>query len=665
MSIDHEYTTMLDVLNDTTEDLDEFDLDNQLKPFCDTSHFEQLDEKFKDFKYNLTEMTDDCRRAVESPVYVGVVGHYSSGKSSLLNAILFPQKAKHLLPMGDRPVTAKCTLLRFTKSKSRHRFFQITASCEEKSLDETVYQRMVSGDVPTALEDTNFFRLELSAENLAGGVFKEMASKRIELFDTPGLGGPYWNDQYALQDWIKQFKLLLVCVGVHQISEIEAQNVNPFLKHSISPIIPVVTFWDKWDKTDLLQGISDERSARIKVKEELKRHFPSMNDALDQVLFVSTKNYLDGVDLSNSVQDVFTMDWNIDNVRKALSSFVTDNRKILETQRAEDSPLDKGRKESVLSQGRQLISNFNTLENDLTKTMDDLRPKDEYEETLYESCEKMRDNINREFDRVVDRIEQIVSDGIASISATEKYSLVFSRIKQEIDTLVQGQLSGDLKDRLKRECERNLHRPLFRSIEDMPLGDKQFHRLKEDIKEETNDFLEHLTKLPHGGIFKQPTGVSDMAINFVASLAAGFKDLLISNAPLAVVLVVVVSACPVIFKFLPNRIGLFVIVFVLLAIFGIFWSRIVSAKEKTVMQVKEKARKQNRTADIKNRINEHKTQEVDNYYSELKQIIQRVLRPTKDNSDSMFSDLTDLLQKLRRKIRSIEKDCNAIERSIK
>lgn len=204
-----------------------------------------------------------------------------------------------------------------------------------------------------------------------------MASKRIELFDTPGLGGPYWNDQYALQDWIKQFKLLLVCVGVHQISEVEAQNVNPFLRHSISPIIPVVTFWDEWEKTDLLQGISDERSAQIKVKEELKRHFPSMNDALDRVLFVSTKNYLDGVDLSDSVQDIFTMDWNIDNVRKALSSFVTDNRKILESQRAEDSPLDKGRKESVLSHGRQLISKFNNLENDLTKTMDDLCPKDE------------------------------------------------------------------------------------------------------------------------------------------------------------------------------------------------------------------------------------------------------------------------------------------------
>lgn len=157
MSIDNEYTTILDILNDTTEDLNKFDLDNYLKPFRDTSHFERLDEKFKDFKYYLNEMTDDCRRAVESPVYVGVVGHYSSGKSSLLNAILFPQKAKHLLPMGQRPVTAKCTLLRFTKSKSSHRFFQVTVSKEEKSLDETAYQRMVSGDVPAALECTNFF----------------------------------------------------------------------------------------------------------------------------------------------------------------------------------------------------------------------------------------------------------------------------------------------------------------------------------------------------------------------------------------------------------------------------------------------------------------------------------------------------------------------------
>ena len=674
MGLKNEYTTILDTLNDIATDISEFDLGDYLKKFQDTPHFERFDEKFKDFKHYLIEMTADCRSAVESPIYVGVVGHYSSGKSSLLNAMLFPQKSKNLLPTGQRPVTAKCTLLRFAEPKSGHRYFQITVNDKVNSLDEIAYQRMVSGGVPTALEDTHHFLLELSAEDLAGGVFKEMESKRIELLDTPGLGGPYWNDQYALMEWIKEFKLLLVCVGVHQITEVQAQNVNPFLKHSMSPIIPVVTFWDEWKKADILQGISDEKKAQIKVKEELKRHFSSMDDALDRVIFVSAKNYIDDIELSDSVQDIFTQDWNIDNVRKALSSFVTDNKKILESQREKDSPFDKGRKESVLSHGRELVSKFNGLERDLTETMDDLRPKDEYEETLYEAIEKIRDYIDREFDRIVDRIEQVVSDGISTISVSDKYNVAFSRIKQDIDSSMQDQLSGDLKNRLKRQCERSLQRPLFSEIEATPLGDKKIRRLKEDIKEQTDDFLEHLTQPPQDDIFIQPTGLPDMAKNIVSGIIAGFRDLFITNAPLALVIIAVILLWGPI-NYLLSRISwfegktlfIFIIggIIIIISVLGIFWSRFKAAKEKTTMQVKEKARKENRPADIRNRINEHKSKEVDDYYKNLKETVQDTLRPTMDNSDSMFIDLTDLLQKLRENIRSLGKECNAIERSIK
>ena len=288
-----DYREILDQLDDIQRALQGIDIDKHLDKFKGTDFFQTFENKFKDFAHDVENTTDDAKRAIESPIYVGVVGHYSHGKSSLLNAMLFPPKAREMLPTGKSIVTAMCTLLQFEAQRDLNEFYQVDKAGEETGISEEEYSAKVSGKRSGQLQDLHHFRLVLGTNNLASNVFRTMAEKHIELLDTPGLGGSYWKDEVALQQWMREFMLLIVCVKSDQINARTAAIVNPFLKQTARPIIPVITFWDCWGQSSDYKGISDEVMAREKAKEYLKKHFPAMTDAVDEnrLIFASAKNY--------------------------------------------------------------------------------------------------------------------------------------------------------------------------------------------------------------------------------------------------------------------------------------------------------------------------------------------------------------------------------------
>jgi predicted GTPase len=110
--------------------------------------------------------------------------------------------------------------------------------------------------------------VRLNVHELGDPLFKDFAEKQIELLDTPGLGGPYWKDEQSMIDWMKEFVLLVVCMKASDINATTAETVNPFLRHTTKPIVPVVTFWDQWRKGADFKGIASEEAAR---KEARKR----------------------------------------------------------------------------------------------------------------------------------------------------------------------------------------------------------------------------------------------------------------------------------------------------------------------------------------------------------------------------------------------------------
>ncbi|MBK1716656.1 dynamin family protein [Thiocystis violacea] len=230
-----EYQKLNDAISNIADEVARASIKDYLKSFTETGRFDKFEERFDDFKQDVKRAAEDCDLAINSPIYVGVVGHYSHGKSSLVNAMLFPQKIKELLPTGESIVTAMCTLVGFKDDRQGHEFREIKHDGVEVQIPSDEYQGKVSGKKSGTLQGVHHFHIKLNTSELNPGVFQSMAEKNIELLDTPGLGGPYWKDEHALQSWIKEFMLMIVVVKADSINKRVADTVNPFLKYSPRP----------------------------------------------------------------------------------------------------------------------------------------------------------------------------------------------------------------------------------------------------------------------------------------------------------------------------------------------------------------------------------------------------------------------------------------------
>jgi hypothetical protein len=674
------YEKILNELQGMIDRFGDFDIQKHLSGFKDREFFSKIENVYADFEYELKRALDDAKRAVESPIYIGVIGHYSHGKSSLLNAMLTPPKAKELLPTGDGIVTSKCTLAQFTDDGGSNFFWEVKDTGEEVHLSDVEYQAKVSGKRSGAVQGINHFRLVLDAKNLADDVYVNMARKRIELLDTPGLGGPYWKDEHALQQWIKEFMLLIVCVRADQINPRTAASVNPFLKQTARPVIPVVTFWDLWQSSPDFQNTSDESLAREKAKELLVRYFPSLGDAVDEghTLFVSARNYREDVEVPADMNHFYTPDWNVDSLRNALGSYVNDRMSILVSQRSEESSLERRRKENVIASCQSVIARYSSLEPMLKRVIEDVRPKDEYEEILEEDLADLREKIRTQFEAIVTRLYQIIDDGISGIPSSGKWNAKFNEIGENVKGEFERQLSDNFKKKLSRSVERSLERHLFDYVEEKtPLSVDQKQRLINRLRDKMSRFIQELSNASSTKIFHRPSGVADVAWSVVSAVWGGVKLLFIANAPLAIGVIALFLLWMSLGAFVQSYIqpspDSFVskalpvvyaggIVFVLFVFLGLGWKTFRENMQKTCMELKEKARKLNRESDIESRILPEIEKSVDALGDDLREELRESLRDVSLKSGDFLAEIEEIVANAKEAFKRVDRECGAINR---
>lgn len=660
----NEFETILDQLNDTINELSDFEISEYVKRFKDSDFFDELVDKIRDFQHDITSATECCKEAVQNPVYVGVIGHYSHGKSSLLNALLLNPKAKPILPTGESIVTSLCSLIQFSE-QDNHSFYEKRSNEDENWLDENEYQRKVSGKVPGIIKDVKYFRIALGAKNLAGDIFKTMAAKKIELLDTPGLGGPYWNDQYALEQWIKEFKLMIVCIKADKINNNSAAVVNTFLKHTSRPVIPVITFWDLWSQAEDYKGISDETSARAKAVDLINKYFTAISDYTDKCIFVSSKNYNEEVLVPTDLAYQVTEYWNIDNLRRALSSYIEDKYSIL-SKKSEESSLDRDKRELVVKRCHDLSYKFSGLESILKRELKKLTPENEFDALLASEKEKIETEIEKELDRIVDRLDDLISLGISAIPLNGKWNEGLLNIEKNISNQYKFLIDDRLKDRTRKFVEKSLIRGIESYIEkETPITQSEKKRIKKDLISLTEVFISELSDSQHATkIFFAPSGISDATLNLAGALIAGMKDLLITNLPLAVVLIV---AWPILSFIAWNAPMIGVILFGVLTVtmITIFWGRYKESLKKTCLEVKEKARDNNRRTNIRNRISPIITEKIIDFFNRISDSVGVIVRKKENDMENMFSDINNLLYDIAKNLKGIKSECSSIERSMR
>ncbi|HQL61698.1 MAG TPA: dynamin family protein [bacterium] len=661
--------------------LSEFRIEEHLAKFKNTKHFQDLENQFKDFQYDVGHAADRAKESIESPIYVGVIGHYSHGKSSLLNAMLFPPKAKDLLPTGESIVTSKCTLIQFKEGGRANDFYEVSFNGDERPLSEEEYQAKVSGKRESAIQDLHFFRLVLSASDLAGEVFGDMAVKNIQLLDTPGLGGPYWKDEQSLQQWVKEFMLLIVCVKADAINSRTANVINPFLRQTARPVIPVITFWDLWQEAESFRNISDEALAREKAQKDLKEYLPTLADAVDEnrTIFVSARNYHLSQEVPESAKHYSTPQWNIDNLRRSMSSYVSAKSNILRSGKTEESCLERRRREGVLNECCKLTQKFGALKPQLLRVMDTMRPKEAYEEQLNEDIEQLKDKVVSEYERIIDRLDQIISDSISAIPVNGKLTAEFSNIQEAVSKELQQQISDQMQSKLKRQMDKTLIRHLERYFEDeTPLDDHGKKRINEKVRDLCDDLLEGLCKPGDMKPFNPPQGVTDLTKNITSALISGMKQLMITNFPMFIGLVLAVPLGGFLLKALTwipfvgdkikNVIWPFFLIFLVvwgLTVTTLFWNQFKNAMEKTCLQVKEKARKTNRRADIRGRIMPGIESRIQDFHHDLLEDLRDGLQKVVDSSTGMLDEMADLIKDVDTDLKTIDRECADIARSMR
>lgn len=677
----NEYQKIDDAIGNINEEIDRATIKNYLKKFESTGRFDKFEERFEDFRQDVRRAAEDCYRAINSPIYVGVVGHYSHGKSSLLNAMLFPQKTRDLLPTGDSIVTGTCTLIGFKDDRQGHEFHEVKYDGAETQISSEEYQSKVSGKRTGALQGVHHFRIKLNALDLNLGVFQSMAEKNIELLDTPGLGGPYWKDEHALQSWMKEFMLLIVAVKADAINKRVADSINPFLKYSTRPIIPVVTFWDLWDQSDSYKGINSEEDARRKACEDIVKYFPIMSDAVEEgrIAFVSAKNYRDQVSVPSKTKSSFTEDWNIDNVRNTLANYVSSKINVLQSIRAEQSDLEINRKQRVIESCKSLCVTYFGLNKTLKAELEASKPKAGYEDDLDEALRKLQEDISREFDRIIDRISEKIEDRVSIISTLGNWSQELSEITKDIKNETQRLFKESLPDRFERNIDRGVKRVILRYLEnESPLEKTKIKRLKNNIEELCRDLVKDLTEPTLQSPFAPPQGVTDWAKNIISALLDGIKTLFTTNLPAGLAILFAIFVLPLMVGFLKKipffgenlagAIG-FVQIFIFSAgaftLLAVSWGNVKRAREKTAMDVKEKARKQNRRADIRDRIMLDIDSRLRDFENDIRETLSEEISPLIQSGDDLSEDLDRLFSDIGSQVKVIEKECSALARGIR
>ena len=235
----------------------------------------------------LMEQLDNCDRLMKSPVYVGMLGRYSHGKSALVNS-LFLMDEDTKLPEGDSVVTSKVTRVLFDDS-----IWYATAYKYYGSNDREPFAEYADFKNKVRSKDEDNSGIAFLEANIPISEKRNLArdffQNNIQLIDMPGLGGPYYDDSEMTRMYVSKMDLVVVAIKITEIEE-SAEVVNNFLQQVNCPKIAVLTFYDMAAQHNLYADCNKDMSKILtKAKKEVKEHFTNLGDT-DDIIVVSNKD---------------------------------------------------------------------------------------------------------------------------------------------------------------------------------------------------------------------------------------------------------------------------------------------------------------------------------------------------------------------------------------
>lgn len=236
----------------------------------------------------LIEQLDNCDRLMKAPVYVGMLGRYSHGKSALVNS-LFLMDEDTKLPEGESVVTSKVTRVSFDDSIS----YATAYKYYNGSNDREQFAEYADFQNTAQSKDDDNSSIAFLEANIPIGEKRNLArdffQNNIQLIDMPGLGGPYYDDSKMTRAYVNDMDLVVVAIKITEIEE-SAAAVNKFLQKVNCPKIAVLTFYDLAADHNLFADCNKDMAKIIaKAKNEVDKYFTNLGDS-DDIIVVSNKD---------------------------------------------------------------------------------------------------------------------------------------------------------------------------------------------------------------------------------------------------------------------------------------------------------------------------------------------------------------------------------------
>ncbi len=265
---------------------------------------------------NLTEEVTKISRKLESQCFrVAVVGEFSKGKSTLLNALL----GEEIQPVRDIPCSGTVTVLKYG---SQQRVICKYKNGREEEISPEEYQDKAAISEEAALGDVGD---ELINSELQEIIFEhpnlELCCNGVEIIDTPGL-----NEQaertLITEQVIKTTDAVIFLTNAKNVLTEKEQELLLYLKKELNPgkdheaarnIFVLVNF------ADLLRGEESRRLVRKRVETIVKNqnliagenriHFISAQSALEAILDGTENEYVKSFqDFTKSLEQFLTVE---------------------------------------------------------------------------------------------------------------------------------------------------------------------------------------------------------------------------------------------------------------------------------------------------------------------------------------------------------------------
>lgn len=433
----------------------------------------KLKSDLKEINYNcakaLVEQLDKCDRLLRAPVYIGMLGRYSHGKSALVNS-LFLLDEDNKLPEGESVVTSKVTRVAFDEditSATAYKYFNGDQDCEQFAEYSEFQKAAQSKD-----EDNSGIAF-LEAKIPVGQkrtLAKNFFQNNIQLIDMPGLGGPYFDDSAMTREYMENVDLVVVAIKITEIEE-SAAAVNKFLQKVTCPKIAVLTFYDLTETDNKYASCGGDMAKILtKAKQEVDQYFTNLGDS-DDIIVVSNKQ--------NAL---------VDKVRERILQKIT-VQNIATTKANKETPVVKKRRANEL---KRELDGLKQKALDLPKRLEMLITntigKDEDNKidicSIFESSavrnkqQKRKKDIENEL-RSFKREQMSTINTILDVSECNS---VCNKIKKEAESLLEkssdrfNEYKTDLKD-VTEEYIANLN-----------VTEKQKKEFKQSVKDILNDY---------------------------------------------------------------------------------------------------------------------------------------------------------------------------------